>query len=305
MAVIKDKVVTVESLSALHEYNKDTYMPMVNPAGSGTMTMNGSASFSGNISTSGNVDASKGTITSKNMEVSGGANISGDTSVGSLTIGSDVKLTSSNDTLTVDGSLEVNDGLGIANNIILRSNSINDVDGDSGIKGIHSNGSVETIVSLLDLTETKNLRIGYGNRHDGNTSIYGVDINLHCGSVSETFTPYYRAGDTIDFIVKTAGFVTNNRKAVAFMIPITKPVIGSPTATITSENGFILRQNGNYTHGSDGGVSPAVYVQPTSYFIEPNYNNGFVVTATFDGDTTDIINNSPIGIVCEGTVTLS
>lgn len=39
MAEIKDKVVTVESLSALHEHNKNTYMPMVNPTGSGTLTI--------------------------------------------------------------------------------------------------------------------------------------------------------------------------------------------------------------------------------------------------------------------------
>lgn len=49
MAEIKDKVVTVESLSTLHEHNKSTYMPMVNPVGNGTMTMSGDASFSGNI----------------------------------------------------------------------------------------------------------------------------------------------------------------------------------------------------------------------------------------------------------------
>ncbi len=49
MAEIKDKVVTVESLSILHEHNKDTYMPIVNPVGSGTMTMNGNGVFSGGL----------------------------------------------------------------------------------------------------------------------------------------------------------------------------------------------------------------------------------------------------------------
>lgn len=52
MAEIKDKVVTVESLSALHEHNKITYMPMVNPTGSGSLTINGDGSFSGNINVS-------------------------------------------------------------------------------------------------------------------------------------------------------------------------------------------------------------------------------------------------------------
>lgn len=42
MAEIKDKTVTLESLSVLHEHNKNTYMPMVDPTGSGTMEFNGS-----------------------------------------------------------------------------------------------------------------------------------------------------------------------------------------------------------------------------------------------------------------------
>lgn len=49
MAEIKDKVVTVESLSILHEHNKETYMPMVDPVGSGMMTINGDGTFSGDL----------------------------------------------------------------------------------------------------------------------------------------------------------------------------------------------------------------------------------------------------------------
>lgn len=41
MAEIKDKVVTVESLSVLHEHNKNTYLPIVNPTANGTMTVDG------------------------------------------------------------------------------------------------------------------------------------------------------------------------------------------------------------------------------------------------------------------------
>ena len=47
MAETKDKIVTVESLSVLHEHNKDTYMTMADPVASGTMTMDGDANFSG------------------------------------------------------------------------------------------------------------------------------------------------------------------------------------------------------------------------------------------------------------------
>lgn len=41
MAEVKNKTVTVESLAALHEHNKATYMNKVDPVGSGTMTFDG------------------------------------------------------------------------------------------------------------------------------------------------------------------------------------------------------------------------------------------------------------------------
>lgn len=52
MAEIKDKVVTVESLGALHEHNKEAYMAKDNPAGSGSFSMNRKADTDvGNYST--------------------------------------------------------------------------------------------------------------------------------------------------------------------------------------------------------------------------------------------------------------
>lgn len=39
MAEVKDKIVTVESLSAVHEHNKEAYMPKINPTGSGTLSI--------------------------------------------------------------------------------------------------------------------------------------------------------------------------------------------------------------------------------------------------------------------------
>lgn len=71
MAEIKDKVVTVESLSTLHEHNTKTYMSMSNPVGSGSMNMDGNALFSGNVD------------------------------IGSLTIGSKVKLVPTEDGIDI------------------------------------------------------------------------------------------------------------------------------------------------------------------------------------------------------------
>ena len=47
MAEVKDKVVTVESLAAVHAHNQDTYVTKSDPTGVGTMTMTGNGNFSG------------------------------------------------------------------------------------------------------------------------------------------------------------------------------------------------------------------------------------------------------------------
>lgn len=49
MAEVKDKAVTVESLSTLHEYNEKAYMLKENPVGNGEMTVTGNANFSGSV----------------------------------------------------------------------------------------------------------------------------------------------------------------------------------------------------------------------------------------------------------------
>ena len=47
MAEVKNKVVTVESLAAVHTHNQETYMTKSDPTGVGTMTMTGGGNFSG------------------------------------------------------------------------------------------------------------------------------------------------------------------------------------------------------------------------------------------------------------------
>ena len=49
MAATKDKIVTVESLAAVHTHNQETYMTKSNPSGIGTFTMDGDGSFDGDV----------------------------------------------------------------------------------------------------------------------------------------------------------------------------------------------------------------------------------------------------------------
>ena len=47
MAEVKDKIVTVESLAAVHTHNQETYITQSDPTGVGTMTITGNGDFSG------------------------------------------------------------------------------------------------------------------------------------------------------------------------------------------------------------------------------------------------------------------
>lgn len=191
---------------------------------------------------------------------------------------------------TIDGNLE------ITGDITLKTN-------ETGIQSIHPDTGAVT--DMLHMSVYGNTIVGYDGykNKNGNTHIYGNDIAHYVASADANFRPYYRAGDVIDFTgnaaVRTSGYVTNSGKNVVFTIHVPKPVIGSPSITVASGQGFVLRQSGNYTHGS----AASTFVKPTSYSVVLN-SSGFVVTAVFDV-TTNVVNNDATGIYWDGTITLS
>lgn len=152
--------------------------------------------------------------------------------------------------------------------------------------------------------ESNNTIVGYGNytNKNGNTNIYGMDINFGVANIDTpgTYRPYRRKGDTVTLTLRTSGYVTNGGKDVSFWVPFSEPIVGSPTATITSGSGFVLRQGNKYTHGSDASTN----VHPTSYEATATMLNGVYVKAVFS-DTTNVTNNDSIGIYWNGAITFS
>lgn len=192
---------------------------------------------------------------------------------------------------TIDGKLE-----------IIGDVTLNVAGAGKGVLGIHPDTGIKT--DMLHMSKYGNTVVGYGGyeNQSGNTHIYGNDIEHYVASVDSNYRPYYKAGDVISFTgnnaIRTAGYVTNSGKNVVFTIPVAKPVIGSPSITITNGKGFVLRQDGKYTHGT----ASDVYMTST-YSVVLN-NSGFVITAVFD-DITNVVNNDAIGIYWDGTITLS
>ena len=166
-----------------------------------------------------------------------------------------------------------------------------------------ANDRIGYIPVFEGVSSSGNTVINYGGYLNkcGSTNIYGTDILLYSANAGDSgYRPYYRAGDVITAnLIHTAGFVSTKGTKVYFTIPLTRYVLGDPTVTFTSTTGFIIRQNGKYTHGSDSDI----YVKPKS--VEVTLNNfGIRVNAVFS-KTTNAVNNAPCGIVWSGNITFS
>lgn len=115
-----------------------------------------------------------------------------------------------------------------------------------------------------------------------------------------TWVPYYRAGHSLTTVLDTAGYCTDAMTQIHFIIPLAKPVIGSPTVTVTSNNGFTLRCNDKYTHGS----SATVATFPSKITATLENSNHLHVVAEFS-NTTNATNNAAYGIRASIIITFS
>ena len=156
--------------------------------------------------------------------------------------------------------------------------------------------------NCIGLNANNHLLIGYGlySENLGETHVCGKDLRFHVGSVGGVqFLPYYKAGTEVSNTIYTGGFITSSGTKVYFNVPLMKPVIGNPTVTCISVDGFILRQDGKYTHGS----AASTWVKPTSYECTLT-NYGVRIQATFSS-TTNAINNAPTGVSWSGIIQFS
>lgn len=171
---------------------------------------------------------------------------------------------------------------------------------DKSIYGINADGEKRNV--FKPFSSAGNTIIGYSNYEnaDANTNIYGKDINLFVASAGNVdYKPYYAAGDSISVNFFGAGLLTSSKAQVRFTLPLSKPIIGSSGIAVSADTGFVLRQAGNYTHGS----AASTYVVPESYDFTVTAS-GIRVKATFS-DTTDAVNNDTIGVEWVATLTLS
>lgn len=158
---------------------------------------------------------------------------------------------------------------------------------------------------IMELNGDNLLCLGYWTSMNnvGSTCIFGRDVNIIVGNADHTWMrPYIRKGDSIALQVDTAGYVTGSGRSLLFMVPLGRQIIGNPTVTASSGNGFIVRQNNKYCYGS----SSTAWVYPSSYTVSKygDGNVGVVINASMPNEL-NVTNNSPIGIRWNGTITFS
>lgn len=200
-----------------------------------------------------------------------------------------------NGTFYANGNLNANRDIGLAGNMWCSQN------GGSAFIVTCKDNVQRNMLQLVNVNNDTVL--GWGQYADkyGGTFICGCDIvfNVSSGASDASYRPYYRRGDTIDVYLHTTGYATTGGKDILFLVPLSKPIIGSPTVSVSSINGLVFRQNNSYPHNSSN------YCKPASYRVtDVTHAFGFNVRASFDNNT-GVTNNSPIGIVANIRITFS
>lgn len=164
--------------------------------------------------------------------------------------------------------------------------------------------SVKSGTSYTDLYES----IGNGIYADNsNTKIVSSDVikldagRIYLSTYLGAWRPYFCAGDSISATFGTAGYITSSGKDVIFIIPLSKPIIGNPTVTVTSVEGLMVRQNNKYLYGG----SSTKYVKPRKYTVHSTLSGGCIHIFATMPNTTDVTNNSPCGIWANIKITFS
>ena len=164
--------------------------------------------------------------------------------------------------------------------------------------------SVKSGTSYTDLYES----IGNGIYADNsNTKIVSSDVikldagRIYLSTYLGAWRPYFCAGDSISATFGTAGYITSSGKDVIFIIPLSKPIIGNPTVTVTSVEGLMVRQNNKYLYGG----SSTKYVKPSKYTVHLTLSGSCIHVFATMPNTTDVTNNSPCGIWANIKITFS
>lgn len=144
---------------------------------------------------------------------------------------------------------------------------------------VKNNGEIET---LKGVQSQGDFFIEYGT----------AELVMEGDTRTRKFKPYFRDNDTLTLNAYVMGYVTSSMTEVIFFMPLSRPIIGAKTVSVSSISGLTIRQNNKYLYGSTASAA----VLPSSYTASiVNGGCGVTVRAKF-GNTTNAVNNTACAI---------
>lgn len=157
---------------------------------------------------------------------------------------------------------------------------------------------------LLSFNGSGLIELGYGSYQHGTRKTRvsgGNELTLRLKNPSVEWKPYFTKGDSITATFGTAGYITNSGKDVTYIIPLGRPIVGSPTITVESVNGLTVRQNDKYLYGSTSSSN----VKPSKFTAVSTLGGSAIRVIATMANTTNVTNNSPCGIWSDIKITFS
>lgn len=193
------------------------------------------------------------------------------------------------DTITLLGGFSSKNSMYIANNKIL-----------------YADNSNNTARNIIQFTSGNILYLGYGPyaAKEGKTNICGNDVEIYFMRNSGAgigFRPYYKAGESVTFTIRTGGYITGGSKDVRFTVSLPKPAIGISAVSVSSVSGLCVRQANKYCYGS----SSSTLVAPSSYSAFLNSEGMVVIDATMANTTNVTSNNDACAVDASIKITFS
>lgn len=130
----------------------------------------------------------------------------------------------------------------------------------------------------------------------------GADLRFRLKNPNVNWRPYYAKGDSVSVKIYRAGFITTGKTELMFFVPLSKPIVGSTTASVSSIDGLTIRQNGDYCFSNVISSDP---IKPKSYTASVVGGGcGVNIKAKFS-DTTNVTNNDACGVYASIKITFS
>lgn len=169
-----------------------------------------------------------------------------------------------------------------------------------------------TSSAMIKITADDVLHVGLGQYSKCTDSGYstwinaGADLRFRLKSPSVNWRPYYTKGDSVSVKIYRAGYITTGKKELMFFVPLSKPIVGNPTVSVSSVDGLVVRQNGDYCFRGVISVDyPDEPVTPDSYTAAVVGGGcGINIKAKFS-DTSYVTNNDACGVYASIKITFS